>query len=96
MINKHFKAGKNVKAARRLAGMLLTGVLAGTLAAGSSSGINVSAATWQENADYIFEYLTNRLGYSEAAACGIMANIRCESTFNPHAWNAGGGKCWAH
>ena len=58
---------------------------------GAPGIIEVSAAGYSENADYIFEYLTKRLGYNEAAACGIMANIRCESTFNPHAWNAGGG-----
>ena len=63
--------------------------MAGTLAAGVPAPMY--AATWQENADYIFSILTQKMGYTEAAACGIMANIRCESTFNPHAWNAGGG-----
>ena len=91
MFNKNSKMGKNVMAARRLAAILMAGTLAGTIAVGSAPAVIVSAATWQENADYIFEYLTKRLKYSEAAACGIMANIRCESTFNPHAWNAGGG-----
>ena len=74
-----------------MAGLLMTGTMAGSILAGAAGGLQVSAATWQDNADYIFEYLTQKLGYSEAAACGIMANIRCESTFNPHAWNAGGG-----
>ena len=91
MFNKNSKMGKNVRAARRLAAILMAGTLTGAIAAGSAPAVIVSAATWQENADYIFDYLTKRLKYSEAAACGIMANIRCESTFNPHAWNAGGG-----
>ena len=91
MINRDCMIGKKTKAARRMAGLLMTGTIAGTIAVGSAPAVIVSAATWQENADYIFEYLTKRLKYSEAAACGIMANIRCESTFNPHAWNAGGG-----
>ena len=91
MFNRDYKTGKNVRAARRLAGILMAGTLAGTLAVGNAPAVFVSAATWQENANYIFDYLTQRLHYSEAAACGIMANIRCESTFNPHAWNAGGG-----
>lgn len=69
----------------------MSATLAGTIAAGTPGIIQVSAASYSENADYIFEVLTKKLGYSEAAACGIMANIRCESTFNPHAWNAGGG-----
>lgn len=89
MINKSCKPGRKACAARRLAGILLTTTMAGTLAAGTPAPMY--AATWQENADYIFSILTQRMGYSEAAACGIMANIRCESTFNPHAWNAGGG-----
>ena len=74
-----------------MAGLLMTGTMAGSILAGAAGVLQVSAATWQDNADYIFDYLTQKLGYSEAAACGIMANIRCESTFNPHAWNAGGG-----
>ncbi len=69
----------------------MSATLAGTIAAAAPGMVQVSAATYSENADYIFEVLTGKLGYSEAAACGIMANIRCESTFNPHAWNAGGG-----
>ena len=93
MFNPKCKSGKKTKAARRAAAMLMTGALGASLAVTviNPGIVNVSAASWQENAEYIFEYLTQRLNYSEAAACGIMANIRCESTFNPHAWNAGGG-----
>ena len=91
LINRDCMIGKKTKAARRMAGLLMTGTMAGSILAGAAGGLQVSAATWQDNADYIFDYLTQKLGYSEAAACGIMANIRCESTFNPHAWNAGGG-----
>ena len=91
MINKKCKVGKKTLAARRIAAILMTSTLAGTLAAGVPATIQISAASYSTNADYIFECLTKKLGYNEAAACGIMANIRCESTFNPHAWNAGGG-----
>ena len=91
MINKKCKVGKKTMAARRIAAILMTSTLAGTIAAGLPATIQISAASYSANADYIFEYLTKKLGYNEAAACGIMANIRCESTFNPHAWNAGGG-----
>ena len=91
MINKKCKVGKKALAARRIAAILMTSTLAGTLAAGVPATIQISAASYSTNADYIFECLTKKLGYNEAAACGIMANIRCESTFNPHAWNAGGG-----
>lgn len=91
LINKKCKVGKKTLAARRIAAILMTSTLAGTLAAGVPATIQISAASYSTNADYIFECLTKKLGYNEAAACGIMANIRCESTFNPHAWNAGGG-----
>ena len=91
MINRKCKVGKKTLAARRIAAILMTSTLAGTLAAGVPATIQISAASYSTNADYIFDCLTKKLGYNEAAACGIMANIRCESTFNPHAWNAGGG-----
>lgn len=91
MTNRKCKIGKKTYAARRIAAVLMSATLAGTIAAAAPGMVQVSAATYSENADYIFEVLTGKLGYSEAAACGIMANIRCESTFNPHAWNAGGG-----
>lgn len=91
MTNRTCKIGKKARAARRIAAIIMTGTMAGVMGLGAPGIIEVSAAGYSENADYIFEYLTKRLGYNEAAACGIMANIRCESTFNPHAWNAGGG-----
>lgn len=37
------------------------------------------------NSDIIFNYLVNDLGLSSAAACGILANIYAESSFNPKA-----------
>ena len=42
---------------------------------------SVSAYTGGNYA-YIYDYLTN-LGYNKAATCGILANIKFESTFNP-------------
>ena len=91
MINKKCSLGKKAYAARRIAAILMTGTMAGALAMGTPGLVQEVSAGYSANADYIFEYLTKRLGYSEAAACGIMANIRCESTFNPQAYNAGGG-----
>ena len=75
MFNRDYKTGKNVRAARRLAGILMAGTLAGTLAVGNAPAVFVSAATWQENANYIFDYLTQRLHYSEAAACNMVMNV---------------------
>ena len=42
------------------------------------------------NEDTAFFYLTDTLGFSVAAACGIMANIRHESNFHPGAGSWGG------
>ena len=35
------------------------------------------------NYSYIYNYLSNNFGYSKAVTCGILANIKFESTFNP-------------
>jgi len=91
LINKKCSLGKKAYAARRIAAILMTGTMAGAVSMGTPGLVQEVSAGYSANADYIFEYLTKRLGYSEAAACGIMANIRCESTFNPQAYNAGGG-----
>ena len=37
------------------------------------------------NRDLIYRYLTGNLGLNTAAACGVLANIYCESGFNPNA-----------
>ena len=37
------------------------------------------------NKGKIFTFLTNNMGLNTAAACGIIANIYCESGFNPNA-----------
>ena len=36
-----------------------------------------------QNASYIYYVLTEEFGFNHAAACGILANIKFESTFNP-------------
>lgn len=43
------------------------------------------------NEEIIFLFFTNVAGYSEAAACGIMANMKKESGFRPNAISSGGG-----
>lgn len=51
----------------------------------------VTAHASSSNEKEIYEYLTQELDYSTAAACGIMANIWCESSFKPTAYNSAGG-----
>ena len=88
MFNPKCKSGKKTKAARRAAAMLMTGALGASLAVtGINPGIvNVSAASWQENAEYIFEYLTQRLNYSilmpgmpEAEATGSVSGQEADT-----------------
>ena len=40
----------------------------------------------------IFDYLTGPMGLNVAAACGILANIQAESSFDPAAYNPTDGK----
>lgn len=47
-----------------------------------NDGIATTAVTRNPNEELIFNYVTETLGYNVAAACGILANIEKESSFN--------------
>ena len=49
----------------------------------ADSGISTMAVTNNSYEPFIFDYLTDVLGYNTAAACGAMANIYSESAFVP-------------
>ena len=52
-----------------------------------------------ENTNEIYDYLRNVLGLNHAAACGVLANIQCESNFSSSAVGDGGtsyGLCQWH
>lgn len=51
----------------------------------------IFASTELTNEEKIYAFLICEMKYSSAAACGVLANIRAESTFRPTAWNANGG-----
>ena len=51
----------------------------------------IFASTEMSNEEKIYAFLVYEMKYPSAAACGVLANIRCESTFRPTAWNASGG-----
>lgn len=51
---------------------------------------NTKEAYAASNQEQVFAYLTTNLGLNAAAACGIMANIQAESSFNPNASGGGG------
>lgn len=48
-------------------------------------GAPVYIQSSNENVQYIYTYLTTKMGFNGAAACGIIANIQYESGFNPTA-----------
>ncbi|MGN1419572.1 MAG: phage tail tip lysozyme [Acutalibacteraceae bacterium] len=52
--------------------IMLTAICAMSFPSGAASS----------NKDKVFDYLTQELGFSTAAACGVMANIEKESEFN--------------
>ncbi len=60
-----------------------------------SMNVNASGA----NATAIFKFLINNMSYSSAAACGVLANIKAESDFNPNCYGDNGtsyGICQWH
>lgn len=46
---------------------------------------NLKMASTSENEKTIYQFLKSDLGLNTAAACGVLANIQCESSFNPTA-----------
>ena len=51
------------------------------------SAVNLSGGTAQEQ---IMNYITGTMGLNRAAACGIVAHMRHESSLNPQAYNPSG------
>lgn len=43
------------------------------------------------NEEKVYCYLIYEMELTPAAACGILANVKCESGFRPTAWNSSGG-----
>lgn len=65
----------------------------------SGDGITTAAVTSSSYEEEIFDFLVNEIGFNSAGACGVMANLYHESSFNPHASGDGGtsyGICQWH
>lgn len=67
-----------------------------TPAQDTGSGGEISTSDYLESDKYsneekIYIFLVREMGLSSAAACGILANIKCESSFRPTAYNSSGG-----
>ncbi len=73
-----------------LSALMLSFLLAVTVA---FSGIPAMKAEASSAEDECFRILFEELGYSAAAACGIMANIRSESSFSATVQGGGYGLC---
>lgn len=58
-----------------------------------------STASGNGNESTIYKFLTGTMGLNTAAACGVLANIEAESSFNPTVYGYGGtsyGICQWH
>ena len=73
---------------RRAAALLTAAAIAFTACVWTAP---VTAEAAGDNEWTCYEYLTDVLGFNTAAACGIMANLACESHFHPGAGSSGGG-----
>lgn len=57
------------------------------------------SVTGSTNEATVYSFLVNKVGFNSAGACGVMANIQHESSFNPHATGDNGtsyGICQWH
>lgn len=52
----------------------------------SNSSYSTTKTLASSNIETIYNFLTDECGFNSAAACGILANIECESSFNPNLW----------
>ncbi len=78
------------KLMKRIMALAVTAMLTVSVAFTGGTSIQAEASS---GADECFRILFEDLGYSAAAACGIMANIRAESSFRPSATGGGYGLC---
>lgn len=63
------------------------------------AAIPFSSSAANSNAQRIFDFLVDEMGLNSAAACGVLANIECESDFNPNLYGDNGtsyGICQWH
>lgn len=74
-------------------------VLAMIAAILTAFGAVVFSSSAQSVESTIFNYLTDRMDFNSAAACGVLANIEKESSFNPNIYGDNGtsyGICQWH
>lgn len=70
---------------------LLAAIMAfSVLSVSGFAGNTITSAQANSNAQTIFDFLVNDMSLNSAAACGVLANIECESDFNPTLYGDGG------
>ncbi len=77
--------------------MRILKILSAVTAAAIISAMIPFSAYAVSNEQYIYNFLTTKIGFNTAAACGVLANIEKESDFNPdlkeygYTWDEGCG-----
>ena len=75
---------------RIIAGIIIAAMVIAVLPITSSAAGTVQT---------IYDFILSKMGLNSAAACGVLANIECESDFNCNLWGDGGtsyGICQWH
>jgi len=70
--------------------MLYLCVLSCLLSGCTHANAKQSGSKARRNEKIIYRYLTDEMGLSRAAACGVLANIHSESSFRPNVENDSG------
>lgn len=84
---------------KRKAKKIMSLVLSLTILSISLFALSPFSASAASNEEEIFNFCINEMGLNTAAACGVLANIKNESNFNPNAVGDGGtsyGICQWH
>lgn len=89
------KFGKNYELASYLdplkdAPYIMISLVSSDLEVSDSLRPNTAVSKFYANQQKVYRYLTKTIGFNEAAACGIMANIEAESGFNPTIYGDNG------
>ncbi len=68
-------------------------VIVAILAVCPFTTVSAASVTGSSNESAVYDYLVHTMGYNGAAACGVLACIAAESSFNPNAGSTYYGLC---
>lgn len=84
---------------KRFIAVIMTTIIMFTAFSSAFAAIGDEIHPMSDNESTIYSFLKDTMGINTAAACGVLANIECESNFNPNALGDGGtsyGICQWH